>query len=416
MGNDGKKNDVFDMFGKALSKAGELGAEAGGAIKDFVESEKTKKVVDDVKKGASAAADTVVKGASVAADSVAKGASVAADSVVKGAKFAADGVVGGAQRAAEGIKIVAEENAKKKAEKRELRKEIRAELKAEKERIKNDRTEESNHDIINMKKSGIKLLIPDGYKEIKVDKTGDPKVDGAKEKFFLGKTVSYSGSVVIIFSTDAEAAMDFNGKQGVIDGIHECMSEQQGLICVEAGKTKRGYDYIYSIVKTLSDEMFGGVMYFIRMNIGYEGKIIEIQADFKEIGDTGMREAFSMEFARRAELLKPGSLEGWSEDPYDPNYKKGIPMNLSERAGLDCIFTEHPLAQAREFIQAVLFDELMEVKDDAEADKEEADSESKDDTAEGEETEKMSEKDMVLPLFDKGEECRRHTYHVRVKL
>lgn len=154
------------------------------------------------------------------------------------------------------------------------------------------------------------------------------------------------------------------------------------------------------------------------MNIGYEGKIIEIQGSFEEARNTGMREALGHEFAHRAGLCEFSNFDGWSEDPYDPEYKKGVPMNLAERVALDALFPDNPLSQAREFIQAVLFDELMEDVDVGPLfkEKEEPDPElSEEEQIQNETERKENEKEMLLPLFEKGEACRRHRYSVNVK-
>ena len=394
-GDDIKKG-VLGAFGMAVSKAGELGTKAGGAIKDFAESDTAEKMADGVKKGAKAAAN----------------------GVVKGAKLAADGIATGTQKAVENIKETAEETAKKKEEKKELRKEIKAELAAEKERSKGDRTDESNHTVLELKRSGIRLLIPDGYEKLKGGKTGDSRVDKANEKLFYVKAVSTCNGCIIIFDTSAEESMDFNNKQGIIDGIHECMNERQGVICVESGKTSRGYDYIYSIVKTLRDETFAGVGYFLRMNICNDGKIIEIQGFFDEARYTGMRESFTQDLAHRAGVKEYGSFEGWSEDPYDPGYTKGVPMNLAERIGLDGFFPDNPLSQTRELVRAVLFDEIMEDIEGGSLykEKDEPDpniSEEEKDRVEVKQRE--YEREMLLPLFDKGENCKRPRYTVYVK-
>ena len=140
---DKQKKSVLGAVGDAITKAGELGVKAGGAIKDFSDSDTKEKMTEGVKKGAKAAAD----------------------GVVKGARFAADGLTSGAQKAAESVKASAEESAKKRAEKKELRKEIKEEIKAEKEKRKTDKADESNHLIIEFKKPGIRILIPDGYEK-----------------------------------------------------------------------------------------------------------------------------------------------------------------------------------------------------------------------------------------------------------
>lgn len=172
--------------------------------------------------------------------------------------------------------------------------------------------------------------------------------------------MQYLSNILIFSKTEADKAMPFDGKQTVIDGIHECLADNQGLIEVNSGKTKRGYDYIYSIVKTIRDN-FEGALYFLRMNVGNDSNIIEIQATFEEQGVTGERESYCVSFAQNAELvtISDDKLVGWSEDPYDPSYEKGIPMNLSEREGVDAFFPDHPLSQAREFIAAAINDQFL---------------------------------------------------------
>lgn len=48
-----------------------------------------------------------------------------------------------------------------------------------------------------------------------------------------------------------EEAMPFGSPQSVIDGIHECLGDNEGLITVECTKTGSGEDAMYSIVKTV---------------------------------------------------------------------------------------------------------------------------------------------------------------------
>ena len=56
-----------------------------------------------------------------------------------------------------------------------------------------------------------------------------------------------------------EEAMPFGNPQSVIDGIHECLGDNQGLITVECAKTESGEETMYHIVKTV--ELFGGPEY-----------------------------------------------------------------------------------------------------------------------------------------------------------
>lgn len=263
---------------------------------------------------------------------------------------------------------------------------------------------DDEHIVVKFNNSGIKLLIPDGFINLSIDEIGDPRIDNAEEKTVFTKEGSNCNSAAFFFTTSADEAMSFDNKEILIDGIHESLSDQQGLICVESGTTPRGYDYIYSIVKTLKGE-FGGVQYFLRMNIRYESQIVEIQSVFDECGMTGVRESVAMHLSSRAGLIEFGKFDGWCEDPYDPSYSRGIRMNLAERAGLDGMFPENPLSQTREFIQAVLYDELIIEEEKT------SESERK---VENDSVEGVDKKEILMELFDKSEECRRPRRKIQI--
>ena len=111
-----------------------------------------------------------------------------------------------------------------------------------------------------------------------------------------------------------------------------------------------------------------------------------------------MRDTLGMEFARRAGLTNmtgDNPFEGWNEDPFDKTYTKGIPMNLSEKEGIDGLFPYHPLTQAREFLLAVLEDKFVIMKKD-----------NSEENTEEESTQKEEEKDFLKRLF--VDECQSY--------
>ena len=63
--------------------------------------------------------------------------------------------------------------------------------------------------------------------------------------------------MVSIFPIDAEDAMDFNDTEGLIDGIHHSLAENQALIEVDNGRRISGFPFIYSIVETNNGEEEG---------------------------------------------------------------------------------------------------------------------------------------------------------------
>lgn len=262
--------------------------------------------------------------------------------------------------------------------------------------------------------SKIKILLPDGYERLKhknVLKGIANSISNAEAGY--RKTVSTSDNIVMIFKTTPDKAMNPDDVQGLIDGIHNSLSDSQGIIEARNGETKRGYKYIYSIVKTLLEP--SGVKYYLRLNLFCENEIIEVQAEFTEINMTGTRESACVEFARRAGLVdvfKDG-FEGWTCDPYDPGFTKGKLKNLAEKEGLDGLFPENPLSQAHEFLIAVLRDEFTTVRDDSPAGGPESDEEQKASDDLTPEEKAAREKELLLGLF--VDECRRYTKPIEVE-
>ncbi len=180
-------------------------------------------------------------------------------------------------------------------------------------------------------------------------------------------------SNIVIAHIDKDDAMPFD-KDAVITNIHNRLEDNQGLIEVEIGKSPRGYEYIYSIIKTYhSDEL--NVNYCVRMNIKHGGEIIEVDGSFFETRVTGQRSAMGMCLAQNAgfELDEGGVwVKGWAEDPYDPEYKKGCRMILCEKRGLDGLFPGDPLSQARELVLALTEDSYYKTEAEIDAEKEES--------------------------------------------
>ena len=280
---------------------------------------------------------------------------------------------------------------------------------------KSGKEEIEKHTIVQLGGSKIKILLPDGYERIKYK---NPVKNAAKAvtntDAAYGKTVGNSDNIVMITKSIPERVMNPDDVQGLIDVIHEYLSDKQGIIEVKNGITPRGYQYIYSIVKTLSEESFGGVRYFLRLNLFYDSDIIEIQADFTEIGTTGGRETICYDLARRAGLadIYADGYKDWVKDPYDTDYTKGCLKNLAEKEGLDVLFPESPLSQAHEFLLAVLNDEFVNVRQEAD-DAEEYTVQEEEDIAESSEEKAEREKEFLLDLF--VDECRRCTFSIEVE-
>lgn len=172
----------------------------------------------------------------------------------------------------------------------------------------------------------------------------------------FGKRTDQMSAVIISFPVTAQEAMNFDGVPQIIDDLHSNMPENQGIIAVKSGFTKNGNKYIYILKKVSigSDNgMSLGMDYELNFNIKLDGEIQFLQGSFQEIGTTGMRDT-SMYILAKKEKIVGDDFEGWFKDPYDSEFKKGLCMNLSEKEKYDAMFPNHPLSQARYFINYVI--------------------------------------------------------------
>lgn len=110
---------------------------------------------------------------------------------------------------------------------------------------------------------------------------------------------------------------------------------------------------VKTIIKIPQQET--GMVYIASITIPFENcsYVVKIQAN--EIGVTGMRDAVILN-----RLMETGEVEigeeniiNWFEDPYDPDFKQGTPMNKSELEKYDHEFPEHPLSIARSLIKKI---------------------------------------------------------------
>ena len=62
---------------------------------------------------------------------------------------------------------------------------------------------------------------------------------------------SNAGCFALVYPIPTRRAMPYGDPRSVIDGIHEALGDNQGLIEVETGTSRSGRRWIGSIVKTL---------------------------------------------------------------------------------------------------------------------------------------------------------------------
>ncbi len=167
-----------------------------------------------------------------------------------------------------------------------------------------------------------------------------------------GKETDSCATFIQLFSIPWNSTMPWGEDQTIIDNIHQSLAENQALIEVKNGRTRRGYRYVYSIVKTHNEP--SGVQYFLLMQVLYGHAALNIKAFFSEKGMTGKRDTAVFEMACREGVVSISDTSKWTYDPYDKNFKRDYLMNMSEEERFDQLFPEHPLTQCRHFVNIVI--------------------------------------------------------------
>lgn len=157
-------------------------------------------------------------------------------------------------------------------------------------------------------------------------------------------------AIVELFPVQSQMMVMPYDEQELIDGIHSSLADDQGLIKVERAKTKAGNEFIYSIIKTYMGPK-DGVQYFLRLQMLKGNKFYETCSFFSEANNTGTRESIIM--SKYLSEKKESGMNGWSCDPYDPLFQRGILMNISEEQYYDRLFPNHPLTKIREFVDYI---------------------------------------------------------------
>ncbi|WP_407448213.1 hypothetical protein [Fibrobacter sp.] len=170
------------------------------------------------------------------------------------------------------------------------------------------------------------------------------------ESFMMQNT--YTAALLQVYPIDVEGTMPFQNPQSVIDGVHRSVKDNQALIEVENGIFDNSA-FIYSIVKTLHEQKFTGVQYFMLMHVLIDGQAFAVRGFFDEIGITGVRDNTVWPMLVKLKEIDPEKNDGWCRDPYDKTIKKNYLMNISEEKRFDKLFPEHPLSVCRKFIEHV---------------------------------------------------------------
>ena len=204
------------------------------------------------------------------------------------------------------------------------------------------------------------VKIPEEYD--RVDTTRIPDVGVPENAHGYTIATGNATGIVLCYPVSAESAMPFDEPNKLVDFLHDTMNENQGIIEVKKGNCKNGGKYIYYLMKyrRSADNIMLGGGYQLNFNFIIDDTIYFISASFDEAGITGMRDSTAYALILNAkrdagdEIDVENFMENcWFRDPYDPDYKKGFLMNLSEKPELDELFPEHPLSVARALVKYV---------------------------------------------------------------
>lgn len=161
-----------------------------------------------------------------------------------------------------------------------------------------------------------------------------------------------SACYVLLQEIEPADALPFDDDSRIIGIIHNCLSDEQGLIEVGSGGNP-GSRYVYTIMKTLENpDIPDGVQYKLTLDKEYEKDVIRVQGFFDEQGTSGMRDAMIFQILASEDGFDETKAT-WTQDPYDPSYDQGLLMNRSELRDYDEMFPSHPLSMARRLVDVV---------------------------------------------------------------
>jgi hypothetical protein len=145
--------------------------------------------------------------------------------------------------------------------------------------------------------------------------------------------------------------MPYEDTEGVIEGIHSLLYDNQALIEVNAKEIPNG-KLIYTIVKSQREP--GDYQYALSMDIFARSGVVHIHGYFDETEPFGERESAVYEALRQNGIISDSDgLYEWMADPYDKDCANALMMNMSELAKFDPLFPLHPLSIARSYVDEI---------------------------------------------------------------
>lgn len=161
---------------------------------------------------------------------------------------------------------------------------------------------------------------------------------------------SMGTAFALFYPMPSEFAMPYEDVQGVIDGIHSSLADDQGLVQVGNGRTDQHRPYIFSVVKTRVEEQ--GLQYGLTLDVDAGSYAVHAQGFFDEGPTTGIRASASYSMLCGKGIVDEG-MGSWTADPYDPGIRHGFLANAGESQEFDKLFPDHPLTLARNLVACI---------------------------------------------------------------
>ena len=194
--------------------------------------------------------------------------------------------------------------------------------------------------------SGKSFLIPGDFLKAK------PLPDDPPGSIVFEKDTPDATNILIFFFIEKSEALPFDDRDGLIDSLHHCLGENQGIIAVRTGKTDAGVSFVFTIVKNLKQP--SGVQYILTLQMDFDSMVLNLQGYFDEEGVTGTRDAAVYEYAMREGIISSQDKSKWCADPYSPDFRSGALLNLAEQEEFDDSFPTHPLSELRRFVKTFI--------------------------------------------------------------
>lgn len=194
--------------------------------------------------------------------------------------------------------------------------------------------------------SGKSFSIPGDFLKAK------PLPDDPPGSIVFEKDTPDATNILMFFFIEKSEALPFEDREGLIDSLHHCLGENQGIIAVKTGKTDAGVSFVYTIVKNLKQP--SGVQYILTLQFDLGSMALNLHGYFDEEGVTGARDAAVFEYAMQKGIISSQDKSKWCADPYSPDFRSGALMNLAEQEELDESFPAHPLSELRRFVSAFI--------------------------------------------------------------